>query len=514
MARLLALPQVPRGSLMNRGWKSARMLVLIGTVLVFATCSRNNTGPGSSQEGGSRPGSAEALNLAPDLTTQPGNTFQATFTDKVVKMEQPAFIKSIRSISSDNTTFVFDPSDGAASKLYEGSILFVPGIAMRKVDLATRQENNLVVVTEDAPLLEALKDANIKWSTPVNFGTLARASAEPESEPSFTLPEQVLAGLHSTVYADSGGLSLSGEDDGWAYTVKASPQPDKLNLDLDVSRKYNGLVVKVTGSGYVQNFETAATIMIKHSQLKYFDYQNKNLNGQINFGWEAAKDEAGVEAAEQKIKLPSSFSIPLPIGGLPFSLEVSEALLLHPAFTGGKEVARGRFNVAYNGVQGFNIDQGNVNQEGQGNAEGSILDNFSLSPIAPVGFVAAVAMPRIELKLGTDTVFQVVKKFAPPGLADAALNLLKKTPFGNKIQQAVSDKLKTTGAAYAQVVITTSTIAAGAGSLIPCQKARLITTIQVGANATILGKEKGKVSKDIFHQEKTIVIPPTKSCDV
>jgi len=107
-----------------------------------------------------------------------------------------------------------------------------------------------------------------------------------------------------------------------------------------------------------------------------------------------------------------------------------------------------------------------------------------------------------------------VKKFAPPGLADAALNLLKKTPFGNKIQQAVSDKLKTTGAAYAQVIITTSTIAAGAGSLIPCQKARLITTIQVGANATILGKDKGKVSKDIFHQEKTIVIPPTKSCDV
>jgi len=102
----------------------------------------------------------------------------------------------------------------------------------------------------------------------------------------------------------------------------------------------------------------------------------------------------------------------------------------------------------------------------------------------------------------------VVKQYAPPGLADAALNLLKKTPFGSKLQQAVSDKLKTTGAAYAQVIITTSTIAAGAGSLIPCQKARLITTISVGANATILGKDKGKVQKDIFHQEKTIVVPP------
>jgi hypothetical protein len=502
---------------MNRSWKSARLLVLAGTVFLFATCSRKSPGPESSRETASRPKSADALNLAADLTTKPGNTFQATFTDKVVKMEQVAFIKSIRSISSDNTTFVFDPSDDAASKLHEGSILFVPGVAIRKVDVATRQENNLVVVTEDAPLLEALKDANIKWSTPVNFAAVARASAaipQTASEAPLTLSGQILGALSSTVYADSGGLSLSGEDDGWAYTVKASPLPDKLNLDLDVSRKYNGLVVKVTGSGYVQNFETAATIMVKDSQLKYFDYQNKNLNGQVNFGWEAAKDAAGVEAAEQRIKLPSSFSIPLPIGGLPFSLEVSEALLLHPAFTGGKEVARGRFNVAYNGVQGFSLDQGNVNQEGQGNAEGSIVDNFSLSPIAPVGFVAAVAMPRIELKLGTDTVFQVVKKFAPPGLADAALNLLKKTPFGSKIQQAVSDKLKTTGAAYAQVIITTSTIAAGAGSLIPCQKARLITTIQVGANATILGKDKGKVSKDIFHQEKTIVIPPTKSCDV
>lgn len=42
----------------------------------------------------------------------------------------------------------------------------------------------------------------------------------------------------------------------------------------------------------------------------------------------------------------------------------------------------------------------------------------------------------------------------------------------------------------------------------------MITTITVGASATIMGKEKGKVSKDIFHQEKTIVVPPIKTCDV
>jgi len=316
-----------------------------------------------------------------------------------------------------------------------------------------------------------------------------------------------------TVYADS-NLSVSGEDDGWKYTVSAAPQPGKLNFQMEVSRSYNGIIVKVDGSGYVQNFESAASINIKDSQLQTMDFENNGMNGIANFNWEAAKDAAGVEAMEQRVKLPTSFSIPMPIGGVPFSLELSEALLLHPAFTGGKEVARGRFHVEYNGSEGFKIDQGNISQDGNGTAEGSIVDHFSLAPVAPVGFVAAVVLPRLELKLGTDTVFQVIKKYTPPGLADGILNALKKTPFGQWIQQNVSDKLKTTGAAYAQLVISTSTIAAGAGSLVPCQRAQLITTIAVGANATVLGSKVGNLSKDIFHQEKNVTIPPLKACEV
>lgn len=485
----------------------ASCLLILASALFLPACSRQKSTPNPGQEI-----PLGALHLAPDLTTRPGNTFQGTFTYKVVKMEQKDFLDSIRSISSDNTTFVFNPSDNAASRLKQGSVLFVPGIAMRKVDVATNQDGNLVVVTEDATLPEAFKNANIHWSTPVNF-------AEAQRQMQSALPAAPvyiysgLAGALDTVYADS-SLSFSGDDDGWNYTVKAVPQPGKLNIDMEVSRSYNGIVVKVDGSGDIQNFENTADIVIKDSQLQSMDYENKGLNGSVNFNWEAAKDGGGVEAGEQRIKLPSSFSIPMPIGGLPFSLEVSEALLLHPAFTGGKEVARGRFNVTYNGTQGFDVKQGNINQEGQGNADGSILDHFSLAPVAPVGFVAAVSMPRVELKLGTDSVFQVVKHYAPPGLADGLLNALKKTPFGNWIQQQASDKLRTNAAAFAQVIISTSTIAAGVGSLVPCQRAQLITTITVGANATILGKEKGKISKDIFRQEKTITVPPLKACEI
>lgn len=488
------------------GWVA---VILAVCLLSLAGCSRRQAAVTSA-----RPVPASALELGPDLASLPGNTFQVTLSERVVRMEREDFRKSIRSISTDNTTLVFDPTDAAAARLSQGSILFIPGFAVRKVAVVTRQAGNIVVVTEDPTLPEVIKNGKIQWAAPVKFAQVRQQQrADLAISPDRTAFARLTGALQPTVYA-AAPASLSGEADGWNYKLSATPEPDKLNLELMVSREYNGVVITVNGSGYVQNFETAATILVQDSSLKYFDFKNTNLNGMVNFGWQAAKNEKGVEAAEQRIKLPSSFSIPLPIGGLPFSLEVSEALLIHPAFTGGGEVARGRFRVEYNGVQGFNFKEGNVEQDGQAGGDGSIVDNFSLAPLAPVGFVAAVAMPRIELKLGTDTVFQVVKQFVPSTLADAALNLVKSSPLGKFLNDAVSDKLKTTGAAYAQLVISTSTIAAGVGSLIPCQKAMLISTISVGANATLLGKDKGKVSKDVFRQEKKIVVPPTKSCDV
>jgi len=143
-------------------WRAGSLAIII-LLLLCSGCSRRKSASG--------PIPTSALALAPDLTTRPGNTFQATFTDKVVKVEQRTFLDSIQSISSDNTTFVFDPSNSITSQLKQGSILFVPGIAMRKVDVATEYQGHFVVVTENATLLEAFKDANIQWKVPVNFAT-------------------------------------------------------------------------------------------------------------------------------------------------------------------------------------------------------------------------------------------------------------------------------------------------------------------------------------------------------
>jgi hypothetical protein len=492
------------------------ILLLASLLALTAACTRKESSPGGSEsrmQGRDIP--ANAFDLAPDLTTLPGTVFHVTYTDKVVKMEQATFRKTIRSISSDNNIFVFDASSDEANRLSEGSILFVPGVALRRVVVKAKQDNYVVLGTEIAPLAEAIKDGQIKWDVPVKFDEVwqRQQRAALTAPPNFGPLQSFSDLLNGTVYA-AGGINLTGEDGGWKYQISAGPQPGKITLDMNVSKQYSGMIIKVDGSGSVQNFDSSVGLDIQNSVLKDFDFSNKNMNGTMNFNWEAARDEAGVAATEEKIKLPTSFTIPLPVGGIPFSLEVSEALLIHPAFTGAKEIARGKFRVEYNGVQGFDFKEGNMTADGQMTGEGSILDHFSLAPVAPVGFVAAAAMPRFELKSGTDAALDIVKQYVPPSIANAFSNLLSKLPGGDKLAQKAKDKIRTSGAAYAQLIISTDTIAAGAGSLVPCQRVALIVTGTVGVNAYALGKQLVDTSKEIFKQDKTITVPPLKACEL
>jgi hypothetical protein len=55
------------------------------------------------------------------------------------------------------------------------------------------------------PLLEALKDANIKWSAPVNFVQVARSRAAMVPSVPTGLIDRILGPLEGTVYADAGG---------------------------------------------------------------------------------------------------------------------------------------------------------------------------------------------------------------------------------------------------------------------------------------------------------------------
>ena len=60
---------------------------------------------------------------------------------------------------------------------------------------------------------------------------------------------------------------------------------------------------------------------------------------------------------EVRLKLPGKISIPLvEFTDLPMSLQISEALLFHPAFTTKEEVAKGSFHVKFSTDEGIQVE--------------------------------------------------------------------------------------------------------------------------------------------------------------
>jgi hypothetical protein len=251
------------------------------------------------------------------------------------------------------------------------------------------------------------------------------------------------------------------------------------------------------------------------------DTSFSNLSGRMNFDWQVAKDTGGVMAEESRIKLPGAIEVPLSefLDGLPMYLEVSGAILIHPAITGGKEITRGHFQITYDGSQHFTVKSGGVNADGNISGDIQLGDHQELSPTAPLGMLVAFAAPRVELSLGLNKIYDAsdIKKAADyvDKISDiVAKHLLNPQQYANYQQNGMhlgdvfKNALSTDGAAYFQMVGTSASSYTGMSAISPCARFDLILVAQVGASAEVWGKSVGTVSKEVFKKSMTRVDPP------
>jgi hypothetical protein len=128
--------------------------------------------------------------------------------------------------------------------------------------------------------------------------------------------------------------------------------------------------------------------------------------------------------------------------------------------------------------------------------------------MAAFGVVVAVAMPRFELKTGTEELMPPI----PDSLADRAAALLEKTTIGHFVKKA-KEALKTEAAGTFQVVLSSTASHSGMLSLVPCQRFMLHVEGQVSADATVLGIPKELLkTMTIFKKDIDQPIPNAKIC--
>src|SRR5262249_44253749 len=126
-----------------------------------------------------------------------------------------------------------------------------------------------------------------------------------------------------------------------------------LNFELHIKRKTGDLTGTIEVTGYIQNFHNAVSLVIQDNTLQSFDFHNRGMTAVANVKWTVGRGESGPMTGEERFKLPVSFSVPLIIGGLPFSLELSEAVLFQPAFPPKNYIAPGAFRIRHARDDGY-----------------------------------------------------------------------------------------------------------------------------------------------------------------
>jgi hypothetical protein len=482
-------------------------LLLVCACFSLLSCRSNSDSPATPSTAiaalsGSAPASIIDTSSGIDLSKQPGTRYQVTYADGVVRLSADTLKKTLQGANRDHDIYVFTATPELRSKLLPGKVVLFEGLSFKRIQAMAEDGGQLFVGVENAPLNQLFKDADIRWRTPVNFLEIHNRQAQILSRhKSARAPPPVLA-----------AEAKEEEEEGWHIKSDADFTPDKVNFDVNLTRS-GDLDATIAGKGYVKNFESSLALTVNNSQVSRFDFSNQNVNGLVDFDWTIGTSGKPPELGEEKLKLPALMSVPLYLGALPFTLELGEALLFHPAFSTKQQIAKGAFHVDYNGVTGLSVTRGSggePTQQDTSNAtsDSSIQTSTAFSPMSAFGIVVAVAMPRFELKTGTE-------EFLPPiadSLADRAAALLEKTTIGHFVKKA-KEALKTEAAGTFQVVLSSTASHSGMLSLVPCQRFTLHVEGQVSADATVLGMPKELLkTMTIFKKDIDQPVPNAKIC--
>jgi hypothetical protein len=495
------------------------VLPLLCAGLLLVSCRSDRSGeiaaapsiasPAAVIGGGAAPEAILDMPAGIDLSKQPGTKYQVTYADDVVHVSAPTIKQYLVGVNRDHDIYVFTDAPELREKLKPGNVVFFEGVNVKKVLAIATDGPRLIVGTEQAPLNRLFKDADIRWHTPVNFLEIhnRQVQALPPRSPTSANHPLLFWLSPPPVYAEQ--QAKEEEEEGWHIKYDTDFSPDKVDFQVDLTRS-GDLDATITGKGYVKNFESSLALTVNNSQVNRFDFSNQNVNGMIDFDWTIGASGKPPELGEEKLKLPALMSVPLYLGPMPFTLELGEALLFHPAFSAKQEIAKGAFHVDYSGLSVTRGSGGQPEQQDTSKAtsDSAIQTSTAFSPLAAFGVVVAAAIPRFELKTGAE-------EFLPPipdALADRAAELLEKTTIGHFVKKA-REALKTEAAGTFQVVLSSTASHSGMLSLVPCQRFMLHVEGQVSADATVLGIPKELLkTTTIFQKDIDQPTPNAKIC--
>jgi hypothetical protein len=533
----------------TRPWRLA--LAALALAAALPGCSRHgSTGAGGKlAEGPSFGGATQSgRQVAPGVVMGPNKTFaKITYQPTVKTVESAEFLKSLVAMSPDGRVFVFHNAPADIHALKGGDVMLIKNGLARKVLGAEDNGGDTYVVTDRAMIGDLVREGEINIDAPLTFSRAPRAMLVPARP---TAPD-LLDLLVPSAYAQAspeGAIAQKAEEEGTKEAVKqaltsilisgwtvsqyqASTDGDQLNYSLVLVKNVSGFVGKVAASGFVNNFRFWSNMRVSSGMIATIRTGLENLQGKLHFDWEVAKGTPGSWDLADPVKLPGAVSIPLAefLEGLPVTLEISSAILIHPALTGGNQIQTGGFTITVSGGMSGSISSGGAVPEGSSiDQTFQITNDTGLSAVAPDAMVIAYAAPRFELQVSlfgpfswVDTLKEAVENYEK--YSGYASTLINKFSSGFKetweklqgpLLQQVSNVLKSNADVYAQLVSTEGVVHAPTISMVPCSKKWIEFSVQVGTAAQLFGLTPGaKAFTTLYSKKYSKADPPSNFCE-
>jgi hypothetical protein len=479
-----------------------------------------------------------------------------TYSTAVKQFDESEVRASLQGIASDGHSWLFKNASAGIKALKTDDIFMVKGAMAGKVLGVVNQDDQTLIVLAPASMKDTIAGGDMKLNAPVHFhgdGQMAQVEPKPIYRSIFDLIEPPVyaaqsvetiipnaardAGTKDAIVQSIQGIAGSTVS-GWTVTQYSfTPGQSVCNFQIVLVKDVGGFVARVGAKGTISDFDFATNLDWSKTVATGGKYIGpgifnsvKNMQGTIQFDWEIGKQSPGVWATEDRVALPGGISIPLAplLGGMPLTLDVSSALLIHPALTGGNEFSRGGFSITWGGGGsggGFSTtSEGAVTNGDQGgniNLTYKITNDENISPVAPNAMVISYCAPRIELR------FDILGPFASSlstvgGYIDKAVNLLSgylpasvKSAIANSplSKMTASNVLASNADVYVQFIATEGVTHSSNITPAPCTKTQIKFTGEGGLSAQFFGLTDGaKKSTDFFTKDFTEWNPGSNFC--
>jgi len=283
--------------------------------------------------------------------------------------------------------------DADLGAIEPGAVVLFEEHSLVRVLEVKEDGDEVVLVTEPAPLNEYISDGELGWDYQIDFDA-SQAQRWYEGMDVFLGPLQL-----QPAERPEAALKFTGEVGSLEVEVEIKPAGDRLEIEIKGTRDAAGHELTIEADGWIEGFRSSGNIQYANSELQSFRYENQDLKGELNIRFIGRR----LGSQPEIFALPLRLDIPFVVYGIPMKLGLGANLSLTPELTGesSSEVA---FKVTYSGSQGFGWSQTGASALGGLDNQALDLVTGDTAGFGPVGLGVTLAFPVMQLSILHGTV--------------------------------------------------------------------------------------------------------------